>query len=74
MNCKYDIDAWLMSDNCERPDSGKHCYSKTPMQTFKDSLHIAKNKNISNIERISDNLMISYQAASLLSTLRLSHD
>lgn len=58
-----DIDAWLMSYNCERPHSGKHCYGKTPMQTFKDSLHIAKNKNISNIERISDNLMITYQAA-----------
>jgi hypothetical protein len=58
-----DINTWLMSYNSERPHSGKHCYGKTPMQTFTDSLHIAKNKNISSIERISDNLMITYQTA-----------
>jgi len=58
-----DIDTWLTSYNCERPHSGKHCFGKTPMQTFRDSLHIAKDKNIGNIERISDNLSITYQAA-----------
>ena len=58
-----DIDSWLVSYNNERPHSGKHCYGKTPMQTFRDSIYIAKEKNISNIERISDNLRISYQAA-----------
>lgn len=58
-----DIDAWLESYNNQRPHSGKHCFGKTPMRTFTDSLHIAKNKNIGNMERISDNLIETYQAA-----------
>ncbi len=58
-----DIDTWLTNYNNERSHSGKHCFGKTPMQTFRDSLYIAKDKNISNIERISDNLAITYQAA-----------
>nr|CDI29421.1 hypothetical protein RMONA_3830 [Rickettsia monacensis IrR/Munich] len=68
-----DIDNWLVSYNNARPHSGKHCFGKTPMQSFTDSLYIAKDKNIGNIgnidknigniERISDNLMIAHQAA-----------
>jgi hypothetical protein len=60
---QVDVDNWLVSYNNERPHSGKHCFGKTPMQTFRDSIYIAKNKNIGTIERISDNLMIAYQAA-----------
>ncbi|MCC8398231.1 MAG: IS481 family transposase [Rickettsia endosymbiont of Labidopullus appendiculatus] len=59
---QIDIDNWLVSYNNERPHSGKHCFGKTPMQTFRDSLHIAKEKNIANIEKISDKL-ITYQVA-----------
>jgi hypothetical protein len=33
------------------------------MQTFIDSIYIAKEKNIGNIEKISDNLLLTYQAA-----------
>ncbi len=58
-----DVDSWLMSYNNERAHSGKHCFGKTPMQTFRDSIHIAKAKNLGSIERISDNLLLSYQAA-----------
>ena len=58
-----DIDSWLMSYNNERAHSGKHCFGKTPMQTFRDSIHIAKAKNLGTMERISDNLLLSYQAA-----------
>ncbi len=31
-----DLDIWLRYYNNERPHSGKYCYGKTPMQTFKD--------------------------------------
>lgn len=58
-----DIDAWLVTYNNDRSHSGKHCFGKTPMQTFRDSIHIAKEKNIGNMERISDNLLITYQDA-----------
>lgn len=50
-----DVDLWLTTYNNNRPHSGKHCFGKTPMQTFTDSIYIAKSKNIDNIERISDN-------------------
>lgn len=51
---QYDLDQWLSSYNNLRPHSGKYCYGKTPMQTFKDSKHIAIDKNISNMSRVSD--------------------
>ena len=39
-----DLDRWLRHYNQERPHSGKYCFGKTPMQTFHDSLKIAKEK------------------------------
>jgi transposase InsO family protein len=39
-----DADEWIKEYNEQRPHSGKYCYGKTPMQTFKDSLHMAKEK------------------------------
>ena len=50
-----DLDEWLNTYNNLRPHAGRYCYGKTPMQTFKDSKHIANEKNISNMERMSDN-------------------
>jgi len=41
-----DADEWVRQYNEDRPHSGKYCYGKTPMQTFLDSLHIAKEKMI----------------------------
>lgn len=43
-----DLDIWLEYYNNERPHSGKHCYGKSPMQTWNDSLHLAKDKLLSN--------------------------
>ena len=43
---QQDVDDWVREYNEERPHSGKYCYGKTPMQTFEDSLHIAKEKMI----------------------------
>jgi hypothetical protein len=39
-----DVDEWLKKYNEFRPHSGKHCYGKTPMQTFLDSKKIAIEK------------------------------
>lgn len=44
-----DLDAWLIEYNEQRPHSGKHCYGKTPKQTFIDSLPLAKEKLLDNI-------------------------
>ena len=39
-----DLDAWMDSYNTRRTHQGRWCYGKTPMQTFLDSLSIAKEK------------------------------
>lgn len=41
-----DLDDWLSHYNNERPHSGKYCFGKTPLQTFEDSIHLAKEKLI----------------------------
>ena len=32
--------------NEKRPYSGKYCYGKTPNQTFRDTIHLAREKMI----------------------------
>ena len=39
-----DLDLWLTEYNEQRVHSGKYCYGKTPLQTFKDTLPLAKEK------------------------------
>jgi transposase InsO family protein len=51
---QLELDEWLSTYNNLRPHAGKYCYGKTPMQTFRDSKHIAIEKNIGNMVRISD--------------------
>ena len=41
-----DLDEWLAKYNEHRPHSGRYCYGKTPMQTFRETLHIAVEKTI----------------------------
>lgn len=41
---QLDLDEWLKHYNQERPHSGRYCFGKTPMQTFKESLNLAKEK------------------------------
>jgi transposase InsO family protein len=41
---QQDLDEWIKAYNEQRPHAGKYCFGKTPMQTFKDSLYLAKEK------------------------------
>lgn len=41
-----DLDAWIEEYNERRPHQGRWCYGKTPMQTFLDSIELAKEKLI----------------------------
>ena len=41
-----DLDVWLAKYNEQRPHSGRYCYGKTPMQTFRETLNIAVDKTI----------------------------
>lgn len=42
-----DLDLWLTEYNEQRVHSGKYCYGKTPLQTFVDTLPLAKEKMLS---------------------------
>jgi hypothetical protein len=57
-----DANEWLKQYNELRPHSGKYCYGKTPWQTFKDSKHIATEKNHGNVLGTSDST-INYDFA-----------
>ena len=43
---QIDVDHWIIKYNEQRPHSGKHCYGKTPMQTFQEAKHLATEKII----------------------------
>lgn len=40
------VDEWIKEYNEERTHTGKYCFGKTPMQTFLDSIKLAKEKRI----------------------------
>jgi len=46
---QQDLDHWLNYYNNERPHSGRYCYGKTPMETFNESLILAKQKLLSEL-------------------------
>lgn len=50
-----DLDQWIEWYNNERTHSGKYCYGKTPMQTFLDSVELAKEKLINQKDLIFPN-------------------
>jgi Integrase core domain len=39
-----DLDEWLRYYNEERPHSGRYCYGKTPMQTWRDARPLVEEK------------------------------
>jgi hypothetical protein len=41
-----DLDAWIKAYNEQRPHQGRWCFGKTPMQTFIDSVPLAREKLI----------------------------
>jgi transposase InsO family protein len=45
-----DVDIYIKEYNEDRPHSGRFCYGKTPMQTFKDSKSIADEKRLKNLQ------------------------
>jgi transposase InsO family protein len=56
-----DLDQWLHTYNFERTHSGKHCFGKTPMQTFLDSKHLALNKRLDELMDRNANFETSNQ-------------
>jgi transposase InsO family protein len=44
-----DLDKWLREYNEERAHSGKYCFGKTPLATFRDATHLAHHKMIDRL-------------------------
>lgn len=53
-----DLDTWIQWYNEKRTHSGKYCYGKTPMQTFLDSKHLAKEKQLDLIFHQEDKIAV----------------
>jgi transposase InsO family protein len=49
-----DVDAWMLGYNAERSHSGKHCYGKTPLQTFIESATLAHSKQLDRMSPTPD--------------------
>jgi hypothetical protein len=50
-----DLDTWMEYYNNERPHSGRYCFGKTPMQTFSESLPLAKDKMLN--QNVDQNIL-----------------
>lgn len=46
---QQDLDEWINYYNKERTHSGKHCFGKTPWQTFQDTIHLALKKQLDEL-------------------------
>jgi transposase InsO family protein len=44
-----DVDAWITDYNENRPHSGKYCFGKTPMETFRSAKHLADAKQLDRL-------------------------
>jgi hypothetical protein len=44
-----DLDDWMAFYNNERCHSGRYCFGKTPMETFKESIILARQKMIGQL-------------------------
>ena len=52
---QHDVDQWLTWYNQERTHSGKHCYGKTPWQTWQDAKHLVEEKQLDRVATLPDN-------------------
>ena len=46
---QVDVDAWVEYYNQERPHTGRYCYGQTPMETWRQSKHLAQEKMLDRI-------------------------
>ncbi|REC60329.1 IS481 family transposase [Chryseobacterium pennae] len=52
-----DLDRWMTYYNQDRTHTGKYCFGKTPMQTFNDTINLAKEKML---ETLKENQLVTY--------------
>lgn len=54
-----DVNVWMQSYNAERAHSGKHCYGKTPLQTFIESATLALSKQLDRMHPTSNTVAVA---------------
>lgn len=59
-----DLDEWLEEYNRERTHSGKYCYGRTPLQTFRESKGLADQKRLDRLLDHSDSSIAVSQLVS----------
>ena len=51
---QQDADRWMRYYNEDRTHTGKYCFGKTPMQTFMESIPLAKEKMLETLKEESN--------------------
>ena len=46
---QHDLDEWMDYYNNQRSHSGKYCFGKTPMETFNESITLARHKMLDHL-------------------------
>ena len=54
---QQDLDDCMSEYNEQRIHSGKYCFGKTPMQTFLDSIPLAKGKMLNSTLQTEENVV-----------------
>ena len=49
-----DVDKWIDEYNSSRAHSGRYCYGRTPLDTFQQTQHLAKEKMLDEIHRTEE--------------------
>jgi transposase InsO family protein len=49
-----DLDEWIEQYNRERTHTGKYCFGRTPLQTFRETKHLAQAKRLDNLFQASN--------------------
>jgi hypothetical protein len=52
-----DLDRWMTYYNQDRTHTGKYCFGKTPMHTFNDTVHLAREKML---ETLKEDQLVTY--------------
>lgn len=52
-----DLDRWMIYYNQDRTHTGKYCFGKTPMQTFDNTINLAKEKML---ETLKEDKLVTY--------------
>jgi hypothetical protein len=51
---QIDLDEWVEQYNRERTHTGKYCFGRTPLQTFRETKHLAHAKQLDTLFEQSD--------------------